>query len=86
MFKSSSHLFATAALTLPLLLGGCVVAQPTPYYQQSYIEPVPTQAPVVYASPAPVYYAPAYYGPPIAVGIGFGGGGYRGGWHHRGWR
>jgi len=83
MSKSSS-LFAIVALAAPLFLGGCIVAQPAPYYRQGYVEPAPAQAPVVYAAPAPVYYAPAptYYGGPVVV---FGGGGYRG-WHHRSWR
>ncbi len=86
MFKLSlsPHLFTLAALAAPLLLGGCVVAQPAPYYQRAYVEPAPAPAPVVYAEPAPVYYAPApvYVGPPVAVGVGFYGGR---GWHGR-WR
>jgi len=80
--SKSSRLLTITALAAPLLLGGCIVAQPAPYYRQSYV--APSQPPVVYAEPAPVYYAPApaYYGGPVVV---FGGGGYRGG-YHRGWR
>ena len=75
MSTLSSRFAWAVALSLPLVLGGCVVA-PGPYYDGGYYSPAPG---VVYETPAPApyVYAPAVvYGAPY--GVFHGGGGWRG--------
>jgi hypothetical protein len=55
-------------------LAGCVYAPPPAGYAYGY-------GPGYGYAPAP---APYYYGPPVTVGLGFGGCWHCGGWHH--WR
>jgi hypothetical protein len=61
----------TAIALLLAALAGCVYAPPPPQY--GYYSPGYAYAP-----------GPYYYGPPVSVGLGFGGCWNCGGWHH--WR
>jgi hypothetical protein len=60
---------------LAITVAGCVAYEPPPPPGAYYGEPAGGYyaAPAYYAQPC-CYAYPEYYGPPVAVGVGFGGG------------